>query len=49
MTDDELDQVAAQYPLCRRLDEDHAVILQPLTFGRWRVSRATKWAVLDGY
>lgn len=49
MTDDELDYLRSMYPMVRPHDDTHAVVLVPLTFGRWRVSRCTTAAVLDGY
>jgi hypothetical protein len=38
-----------QYAAVRPLDERMFVILVPLTFGRWRVSRADAGSVFDGY
>ena len=38
-----------QYPAARLLTEDTCIILRPLTLGRWRVSRADRWSMLDGY
>ena len=38
-----------QYPAARPTGDGVYIILYPLTFGRWRVSRATVVGMLDGY
>lgn len=43
-----LDDLLDMYPVAKEMGDDFA-ILAPLTFGRWRVSRADASTVMDGY
>lgn len=50
MTDLTLAWLKSMYPLARPLGTvGEYVIVHPLTLGRWRVSRCTASAVLDGW